>query len=239
MTGWEMSFADQLRCFGWSRRAWYRSWRAFVQKLADWQGDTGLEVGAGAHSSLAPLMLAHVKRVECSALHSETLSTIEARNSLLLPASVAERITYTVQDVRALKGCWDMIVLKSVLGGVFRTHGVQRGALSQMQELLVTLVREHLRPGGWLVSLDNGRTAFEPLLAPFGARRSGWRFLERKAFPATDFDAHFGVLSLFSTATRLGTLGHGIDNALYAVDTLLSPLVHLHAVHLHAWRRPL
>ncbi|MDO5623951.1 MAG: hypothetical protein Q4G71_04600 [Pseudomonadota bacterium] len=231
-----MTEAHELRCFGWSARAWARPWRAFVR--AHLAADVpcaarGLELGAGPRSSLAPLMLGHVAQVECSFFESTQRAAIERWHADTLSADTRARITYGQRDVRALHGRWDLIVMKSVLGGVFRTHGSQ---LADVHALVARLVRENLAPGGWLVSLDNGRTALEPLLAPFGARRNGWRFFRADDFPQADFAAHFGVLSAFSAATRLGALGRGVDDVLYAADVALSPLARQHAVHLHAWR---
>lgn len=233
---------DTLRCFGWSQRAWARPWRAFSRHLARHGLPPGtrlpqaLELGAGPRSSLAPLLLAWADEVDCSCFESAQHAPIELWHAKHLSAAQRARMRYSQRDVHALRGRWDMIVMKSVLGGVFRTHGPQSGSLADLHALLHKLRRDHLQPGGWLVSLDNGRTALEPLLAPFGARRNGWRFLARQDFPAADFAAHFGVLSAFSAATRLGAPGQGVDNALYAADCLLSPLARQHAVHLHAWR---
>ncbi|MDO5290286.1 MAG: hypothetical protein Q4F13_11720 [Pseudomonadota bacterium] len=236
---------DTLRCFGWSQRAWARPWRAFARHLAQQatrqrlpagtRWPQALELGAGPRSSLAPLLLAWADTVDCSYFESSQRAPIERWHAQHLSAAQRARIGYSQRDVRALHGRWDLIVMKSVLGGVCRTHNT---GLADLHALLHRLRDDHLKPGGWLVSLDNGRTALEPLLAPFGARRNGWRFLARQDFPAADFAAHFGVLSAFSAATRLGALGQGVDNALYAADCLLSPLARQHAVHLHAWQKP-
>ena len=59
--------------FGWSARAWARPWRAFARDFAHWHGERGLELGAGAQSALAPLMLGLVRQVECSALDAASL----------------------------------------------------------------------------------------------------------------------------------------------------------------------
>ncbi len=223
------------RCFGWSARAWARPWRQVLADLPAQRFGDALEVGAGAHSSLAPLLLALAERVECSAFDARSLPAIERRNAQLLDAAEAQRIRYTRQDVRALQGQWDLIVLKSVLGGVYRVH---ESTLVDVQAGLRTLVQQHLRPGGVLITLDNGRTALEPLFARLGARRNGWRFFRRGDLPKSDSSRHFGVLSAFSAATRLGALGRWIDDALYAADLLLTPLARQHAVHVHVYRHP-
>ena len=223
------------RCFGWSARAWARPWRQALADLPAQRFGDALEVGAGPHSSLAPLLLALADRVECSAFDERTLPAIAARNALQVAAHGAQRIRYSRQDVRALEGQWDLIVLKSVLGGVYRVHD---STLADVHGRVHTLVRQHLRPGGVMITLDNGRTALEPLFARLGARRNGWRFFRLGELPTAERSRHFGVLSAFSAATRLGALGRRIDDALYVADVLLTPLARQHAVHVHVYRRP-
>ena len=227
--------AAPWRCFGWSARAWSHPWGAFLREHAGWRGRSGLEIGSGVHSSLAPLMLALVQQVECSAHVADSLPMIEARNSALLPAADAKRIRYTVRDLRALRGQWDLIVMKSVLGGVYRT---QEASLADVHANVGRLIDQHLTPGGLLVTLDNGRTWLEPLWARFGARRNGWRVFSRGDLPTPDAMYGFGVLGGFSAATRLGAVGRLIDDVLYVADRVLSPLTRRHAVLMHVYRKP-
>ncbi|MFV0679501.1 class I SAM-dependent methyltransferase [Ottowia sp.] len=192
-----------------------------------------LELGAGAQSSLAPLLLPLAQRVECSAYDAVMLPAVRTRNAALLPVDEHARIVYTRQDAHQLQGQWDVIVLKSVLGGLHRVH---HSTLADVHATLVQLM-QHLSPGGWLVTLDNGVSAVAPLLARLGARRNGWRLLRRGDLPAPAFYASYGVLSSFSAATRLGAAGAAIDDALYVADRVLTPLARQHAVHLHAYRQ--
>ncbi len=181
-------------------------------------------------------MLALNQRVDCSYFDPAQADAIQQLHQVLLAAPDRARVRYSASDVRALRGRWDLIVMKSILGGVFRVGSSQ---VSDMQALIERLVQDHLNPGGWLVTMDNGKTALEPLLQRFGARRNHWRFLQHEDFPRADFHHSFGVLSTFSAATRLGWLGHRIDDVLYAMDCALTPLARRHAVLLHAYRKPL
>jgi hypothetical protein len=226
-------------CFGWSARAWAAPWRQFVQAHSGLHVRSALEVGAGARSSLTPLLLQLAEWVECSAFDVAALPAIRAMNVRRLTAKGRERVRYSRQDVRRLQGCWNLIVLKSVLGGVHRVHN---SSLADVHATLSGIVREHLEPGGLLVTLDNGRTALEPLLTRFGARRNGWRFFRRGDFPPADACYGFGAVSAFSAATRLGWLGRRIDDALYGLDCLLTPFTRRDAgacaVYLHVYRKP-
>jgi hypothetical protein len=202
-------------CFGWSARAWAAPWRRFVQAQGDRHIRSALEAGVGAKSSLAPLLLPLAEQVECSALDPAALPLIRARHVRLLPPDQARRIHYSRQDVRNLHGRWDLIVLKSVLGGVHRAHD---STPADLGATLSDIVHNHLETGGWLITLDNGRTVLEPLLARFGARRNGWRFFRRGGFLPADACYGFG-------ATRLGRLGRLVDDALYGIDCLLTPFL--------------
>ena len=230
----DVTGATDLACFGWSARAWARPWRAFVRAHPGLRVRDALEVGAGPRSSLVPLLLPLAERVECSAFDATTLPAVQALNASRLGAGEQARVRYTRQDVRALHGRWDLIVLKSVLGGVHRVHD---SALADVHASIARLVDGHLNPGGLLVTLDNGRTLLEPLLRHAGARRNGWRFLKADDFPPAHERFSFGVLSVASAATRLGAAGRLIDDGLYALDRALSPLARQHAVHLHVYRR--
>ncbi len=226
---------DAIACFGWSQRAWAAPWRAWRRVGPTSASPRGLEVGAGAHSSLTPLMLPLAQQVDCSYFDPVQASGVQRLHLASLAESDRARVCYCAADVCALDGHWDLIVMKSVLGGVFRTES---SSVTDMQTLIERLVRDHLNPGGWLVTLDNGQTKLEPLLRHFGARRNGWRFLRHEDFPAADFHHGFGVLSTFSAATRLGWLGHRIDDVLYAIDRVVTPVVRQRAVLLHAYRKP-
>ncbi|WP_293224571.1 class I SAM-dependent methyltransferase [Ottowia sp.] len=164
-----LAWVDAHRaCFGWSTRAWARPWRDFVRTHHGLHVGEALELGAGPRSSLAPLLLGLAERVECSVYDGADLPAVQALNAGLLDAGARARLRYSQHDLRALEGRWDLIAMKSVLGGVFRLH---ESGLADVQAALARLIERNLKPGGLLVTLDNGRTALAPLLARRGAAR--------------------------------------------------------------------
>jgi hypothetical protein len=227
-----MNAADRSACFGWSARAWAYPWGEFVRAHPDLRVADALEIGAGAQSSLAPLLLDLAQRVECSVYDVATLPAVQSLHARLLDADSQARVRYTRQDVRALQGRWDLIVMKSVLGGVHRVHD---SSLADVCAMLSDIVQNHLQPGGLLVTLDNGRTVLEPLLARWGARRNGWRFFRRGDLPPAQAHYSYGVLGVASAATRWGRWGARIDDLLYWCDRALTPLAREHAVHLNVY----
>jgi len=231
-----LAWVDAHRaCFGWSTRAWARPWRDFVRAHPGLRVGDALELGAGPRSSLAPLLLGLAERVECSVYDSAALPAVRALNAGLLDAGHHARLRYSQHDLRTLEGRWDLIAMKSVLGGVFRLHDSR---LADVHAMLARLVQRNLKPGGLLVTLDNGRTALAPLLARRGARRNGWRLFARADLPPADAHYGFGVLGMGSAATRWGAAGARIDDLLYGCDRLLTPLARQYAVHLNVYRRP-
>ena len=227
--------AARRACFGWSARAWAHPWRAFLHAHPGLHVSQALELGAGARSSLTPLLLPLAERVDCSVYDPAALAEVQALNHHLLAPGESARVRYSRQDLRALTGRWNLIVMKSVLGGVHRVHD---SSLADVRATVDRLVTQHLQPGGLLLTLDNGRTVLEPLLAGLGARRNGWRFFQASELPPAAERYSFGVLSVASAATRWGPLGARVDDAIYAADRALSPLVREHAVHLSVYRRP-
>lgn len=225
---------ERVACLGWSRRAWLQPWLDFLAAHPGLQKRNALEVGAGARSSLAPLLLGVAEQVECSVFERAELPAVQAHNDRILSAQEKHRVCYSQQDVRQPQGEWDLIVLKSVLGGVYRTND---SSLSDVADTVHRLVDRHLTPGGMLITLDNGRTAFEPFLARTGARRNSWRFFRSTDLPTAQERYSFGVLSVASAATRLGRLGTHIDDVLYHADRALSPLTTERAVHLSVYRK--
>ena len=118
---------------------------ATLTGLAWTHGMIGLYRWLRLRPALAPLLLPLAERVECSAYDAAVLPAIEARHRASLPSAEAARMHWSQRDLRALVGRWDLIVMKSVLGGVHRTHNSR---LADVHATLERLRTQHLRPGG-------------------------------------------------------------------------------------------
>jgi hypothetical protein len=109
--------------------------------------------------------------------------------------------------------------MKSVLGGIFRLH---KSEINELQEFLLNVAKNNLRPGGAIILLDNGQSIFEPILRKFGARKNAWRFLNKSDISFADKQFSFGFFSAFSLASRWGKFGNFVEDfIIYPLDYTL------------------
>ncbi len=126
------------------------------------------------------------------------------------------------KDATALDGTYDLIILKSVLGGLFRDGAT---TVAEVNAYLAQIAARNLNEGGHIITCDNGVSLFEPLLRRRGARRGQWRFFRPGDLSVATVQFQFGCLSAFSLSSRIGMVGKLVEEAvLYPFDLLLSPL---------------
>lgn len=212
-------------CCGWNRRTWADAVGFALSELPqDLCGRTVLEIGAGRYSCLAPVFARLGASVSCS-YYGQGRQEVE--NGQL--RAVSEKygignITVTEVDIHEITGVYDIIVLKSVLGGICR--GEERGRL----RTVICGLLDHLTDDGVIVTIDNGRIEpFIKLSQRFGAGRNRWSYFSREeiqgALAGLVFEMRgFGFLSfgamrfLFSrdwgALEILNDAIHGIDRQL-------------------------
>ena len=114
---------------------------------------------------------------------------------------------------------YDVVVLKSVLGGIFRGND-----FTKAEEFCQKIVRENLNGNGALITMDNGKSVLEIFLKNFGARKNNWHLTTLDVLLTADEKIGFGLISVFSFSTRLGIIGFKIEKFFYYIDLLLYPL---------------
>jgi hypothetical protein len=114
---------------------------------------------------------------------------------------------------------YDVVVLKSVLGGIFRGND-----FTKAEEFCQKIVRENLNDNGALITMDNGKSVLEIFLKHFGARKNNWHLTTLDELLTADEKIGFGLISVFSFSTRLGIIGFKIEKFFYYIDLLLYPL---------------
>jgi hypothetical protein len=86
--------------------------------------------------------------------------------------------TYILEKMNAhtVTGNYDLVIMKSVLGGLFRKND---SSLVEVEYFINDLIRRTVNGGGALMSIDNRQSFYEALLSKFGARKYKWRFLKK------------------------------------------------------------
>ena len=197
-----------IEFFGWSARAWARPFRKAVDGLAP---PTVLEIGASDISAISLNFMDMSDLITVSS-YPETLSVKTKRKwNLIYPDR--SNIEFRSMSVHKVHGKYDLIVMKSVLGGVCRNSKVDCH-----MEIIKNLVFSNLNDGGSLITLDNGSSIMERVLGGVGARANNWRFY--KAIDFIDYTDQFvfGLISAFSFQSRMGSFGKIFETAMYCFD---------------------
>lgn len=208
--------------FGWNADVWNRAFISSneVQKILARKNLKVLEIGAGKHSQVAYVFDATESDI--------TIGHYDKKNSCNLKKIIDNKIKdfdlvsqYEVQFIDAFNfnEKYDVVILKSVLGGIFRGND-----FAKAEEFCQKIVRENLNKNGALITIDNGKSILEFFLKNFGARKNNWHLTTLDELLAADEKIGFGLLSIFSFSTRLGIIGFKIEKFLYYIDLILHPL---------------
>jgi hypothetical protein len=212
-------------CTGWNRKIWADALEFAVSGLpGDLHGKTVLEIGASRSSTLAPLFSSMGADVICSCygplkvdIEDGQLRTICGRYGLR-QAGIIEMNAYDISDV------YDLIVLKSVLGGICRNNDY--AAIRS----LVSRMADHLTESGRIITLDNGYIKpLESLRRVLGTGGHSWTYIQKDRLRDTLSDFHvtirgFGLLNCMSAASILGAKFEVINDAVHTVDGFISRL---------------
>ncbi len=218
-----MNKIEMTDVFGWNVEAWSRP---FLSALADFplrEPADILEIGAGSYSAVGLFFRGRGNRVNVTTYPEANVPGLQALVQRQGGADAGE-VRVGCMSAREVTGRYDLVVMKSVLGGLFREGS---GSSAEANALLARIVATNLKPGGLLVTLDNGATAIEPLFARFGARANRWRYFTPGDFTGYARQYGFGLLSSFSLVTRLGRAGRPIEHLLYLLDAAIFRLVRI------------
>ncbi|CAO3429049.1 hypothetical protein [Azospirillum doebereinerae] len=212
-------------CCGWNRRTWADAVAFALSAVPDdLHGRTVLEIGAGTYSCLAPAFAKLGAAVSCS-YYGQTRRDVESGQL----RAVSEKhgiagISVIEVNIHDVRGVYDIIVLKSVLGGICR--GDERGTLRAVIDGLM----DHLADDGVILTIDNGRVGpFVALSRRFGAGRNRWTYFTqadiRTAFAGLSFETRgFGFLNVGALRflfSRDWAALEVVNNAIHGIDRLL------------------
>ena len=209
------------RLFGWNSKAWMNP---FLRALNDFQipeNATILEIGAGSKSAISLFFINGKRNITVTTCPE---NQVEFVNEFVknFTNSFDDSVTVDCRFIDHISGHYDLIIMKSVLGGLYRTN---RFDSRDPEEALLGLVANNLNPDGLLITLDNGATIFERLIRKFGARKNHWRFFLPSDFKCFTRQYQFGIFSCFSLTTRIGGVGVILENIIYEIDLFILKFV--------------
>src|SRR5262245_48950659 len=106
-------------CCGWNKKTWADAVEFSLSRIPhNLNGKKVLEIGASRFSSLAPIFAHKGAEVLCSYLHEEGVR--EGQLKMVLNKYHMSDIAVIELDIRDVRGTYDIIILKSVFGGVCR-----------------------------------------------------------------------------------------------------------------------
>ena len=210
---------DAIYTFGWNYKAWDNPFSRL--KLDFLASDMRiLEIGASRYSITSLAFDGIVDEIVIGYYHEQEKVYLENYLERVQRFYPLQSI-YVLQKVDAFDvvGNFNLILMKSVLGGLMRTN---ESDFQMVDDLIKMLVRDNLKINGALITLDNGKPFFHHLIKYFGARKNNWRYFIKSDFKNFDEQHSFGTFSAFSLGTRLGSVGSFIDNyILYLVDVFV------------------
>jgi hypothetical protein len=210
-------------CCGWNRKLWADAVKFAVSQLPErLDQKTVLEIGAGPYSSLSPIFVGTGARVFCS-YYGQSRDRIEnGQLKIVRERHKLPRIPLFEVNIDRVQGLYDVIVLKSVLGGMSRSNDYARA-----RSIIDKLLQKNIRRAGYLISIDNGHVnMFTKLRTQFGAGKNGWTFFKREQLLSAlaDYDvqiAGFGFFNVGSARFIVGDKAEFLNDLIYRIDKLV------------------
>lgn len=205
--------------FGWSYKSWSHAFKVSNFQLPN-KVDRILEIGASERSMVSLIFDGLASEIVISYFSDEHKEGVEQYlASLRQKYHLKSKYVLEQIDATSVEGSFDIVIMKSVLGGLFRQNS---STISDATSFIESLVSRAVKPEGLLISIDNGKSILEHTLSRFGARKNQWRFFRKSELTGAIRQTEFGLISSFSFETRLGYVGYILDNyVIYPLDLIL------------------
>ena len=212
--------------FGWNHKLWSKPFLELLKKTDLLQKESLhiLEIGASRRSCVSLLFGSRINYIEISFYDPQYEAPITTKIDFL-KMHLALPAEFKVSHLDAFDLCktYDLIILKSVMGGIFRENET---TMEDVKDFIDKLRHKNLTPSGCLITIDNGKRFISGAFARFGAQKLGWRCFSPNDFCDVTYQSSFGFLNSFSLETRLGHLGYFLDNYLmYYLDCVAYKLI--------------
>ena len=204
--------------FGWNYKSWSHAFKVSNFQLPN-RLDRILEIGASRHSMVSLIFDGLASEIVISYYTGEQREGIEQYlASVRQKYHLKSKYVLEQADATTVEGSFDIVIMKSVLGGLFRQKS---STISDATGFIGSLVSRAVKPEGLLISIDNGKSILERALSRFGARKNQWRFFRKSELTGAIRQTEFGLISSFSFETRLGYVGYILDNyVIYPLDLI-------------------
>jgi hypothetical protein len=208
--------------FGWSAKAWSIPFLLALNEFHIPESAKILELGASNFSAVALYFANSHHDLNITSYPEEKIPGLLRFVKNFCDENTFELPRIFCMSAKEVIGEYDLIIMKSVLGGVFRKGS---GTNDDVMHLVHHIVEHNLKPGGVLITLDNGATFLESFFSKFGARANRWRFFVPSDFTKYTKQYCFGLLSSASFVTRFGKIGYVIEDILCAIDLFIFKMV--------------
>ena len=205
--------------FGWNYKSWSHAFKVSNFQLPN-RLDRILEIGASRYSMVSLIFDGLADEIVISYYSENQREGVERYlASVRLRYKLKSKYVLEQIDATRVEGDFDIVIMKSVLGGLFRHD---RSSISDATDFIGNLLSRTVKPEGLLISIDNGKSILERPLSRFGARSYKWRYFRKSELNRAISQAEFGVISSFSFENRLGYVGYILDNyVIYPLDLIL------------------
>jgi hypothetical protein len=221
-----LSGIPKKEIWGWNVDAWRYPFvnSKEVAKTLDRRQMKILEIGASKYSQVAYEFDKTYSNITISYFDEASKAEIQSKfETIKRDYKLLSNYNISKIDVTKISGKYDVIILKSVLGGIFREKSFQNA-----EKLCKNLVNKNLNNGGILVTIDNGKSIFERLMANFGARKNGWHYILINELNMATEQIGFGFFSFVSVSIRLGKFGNWVEKLMYLMDLIMYHLIKSH-----------
>jgi hypothetical protein len=212
-------------CCGWNRKTWADAVESAVSQLpSDLGGRTVLEVGASEHSSLAPIFAAKGAKTFCSYYGHQRECIANGRLRYVVEKYRMPKIPTLEIDINGFDGTYDVIVLKSVIGGICRNDDY-----SVIRRVVENLAK-NLTESGCILTFDNGYIrAFQRARTSRGAGRNKWTYIKPRELIAalSDYDIRidgFGYLNFGAATLPFGRKTDFVNDLVHLLDKAIIPV---------------
>ena len=211
-----------FKTFGWSWKSWSKSFLSLDQKLLDELFNISgnvLEVGPGIYSQVS-LVFQKARNIDLG-VYQFSSDSKEIKHFLNNKFLHKKNINIIDCDIRRFDGKYNLIIMKSVLGGIFREGSSKN---EDVLALIERIVENNLVEGGYLITLDNGIGFFHHIRNIYGAKKNKWRFFKPNDLKNKYLkkQSYFGFFSCFSLEFRVPIVGKLVDYCFFLLDNVLN-----------------